>query len=219
MAEVPERNVTYLGVILAGGQSRRFNPPPQSPATKQDKPRDKFLAPFGGTTLLAYIIGRAKKQCPDLILNVTGPQSQYASYDLDMIADDYCDVGPLGGLLAAMNYAQKGDYSHIVSFSCDCPFFPEDYVARLSQNIQMTREKIVVSQSGKGDEEKIHPVMGLFSAALRDDLEASIKRGERRMMGWIRQHAYKKVVWDNKNPDPFLNINRPEDLLEAEKYL
>lgn len=219
MAEVPDKNVTYLGVIIAGGQSRRFNPPPQNPSTKQDERRDKFLAPFGSKTLLAYIIDRAKKQCPDLILNVNGPQKQYLSYDLDMIEDDYSGVGPLGGMLAAMNHAQKGGYSHIVTFSCDCPFFPENYVTRLINELQAGTGNIAVSQSSGDIEERIHPVMGLFSVALRDDLEAYIKRGERRIMGWIRQHSHKKVVWNNKNPDPFLNINRPEDLAEAEKYL
>lgn len=168
--------------------------------------------PFGKTTLLGHIIDRARQQIPDLILNVNGDVNRVLSYGLDVIRDDVSDAGPLGGIFTAMKDAAAKGYSHIVTFSGDSPFFPDNYVERL---VDQSAAKITIAGSGG----KVHPVMGLFDVALRNDLEACLAGGERRVMGWIRRHPYEKVVWDDKNPDPFLNINTPQDLVEAEKFL
>ncbi len=194
-----------LGVIVAGGQSRRFN---------ESRPEeiDKFLMPFGKTTLLEYIIDRAKKQVPNLILNVNGDVDRVLPYGLDIIKDDFSDAGPLGGIYTAMKEAAAKGHSHIVTFSSDSPYFPDDYVTRLTERQDI---KIAIASSG----EKYHPVMGLFEVSLRDDLKAYLESGERRVMWWVRRHPYRQVVWDKKNPDPFLNINTEQDLAEAEKFL
>ncbi|PCI33081.1 MAG: molybdenum cofactor guanylyltransferase MobA [Alphaproteobacteria bacterium] len=197
-----------LGVIIAGGQSRRFQDSPSS----HSYPIDKFLAPFGGTTLLGHIIHRARKQLPDLMLNVNGDPARVAAYGLDIIGDEVPDAGPLGGILATMTSAEAQGYAHIITFSSDSPFFPGDYVAQLRAVQNMP---IAIARSG----DKIHPVMGLFAVSLRQDLAAYLEQGDRRVRGWIARHSHKEVVWDNKNPDPFFNINRIEDLEAAEQYL
>lgn len=203
---------SVLGVIIAGGQSRRFNQKNRKKSDHSDH-RDKFLMPFGTTTLLGHIISKAKGQIPDLLLNINGDRQRIQSGGLDVIADEVPDTGPLGGIFAAMKEAASRGYSHIATFSGDCPFFPDDYVARLVHAIG--ENSIALAYTA----EKPHPVMGLFAVSLRDDLAVYIKSGERRVMGWIRRHAHIKVVWDEKKPDAFFNINHPRDLEEAERYL
>lgn len=168
--------------------------------------------PFGKTSLLGHIIRRAKKQIPDLILNVNGDVTRVLSYGLDVIKDDFSDVGPLGGIHAAMTYAKEKNYSHIITFSGDSPFFPDDYVKRL-----VTRGENMIAISRSGD--KSHPVMGIFAVSLRDDLKACLESGERRVMWWVKRHSFRQVVWETNNPDPFFNINSRQDLAEAEKFL
>ena len=168
--------------------------------------------PFGQTTLLGYIIERAKKQTPELILNVNGDQNRVLSYGLQVLKDDFPDRGPLGGILAAMKFAKTKGFDHIVTFACDSPFFPDDYVDRL---VGDSEDGIVLSMSG----EKRHPVMGIFAVTLADDLKSYLEKGGRRVMDWITRHDPKTVVWNNMNPDPFFNINRVQDLEQAEKYL
>lgn len=168
--------------------------------------------PFGKTTLLGHIVCRAKKQIPDLILNVNGEVDRVSSYGLDVIRDDMPDAGPLGGILAAMKAAKDKGYSHIITFSSDSPFFPSDYVKRLMGE---SGEKTAISVSG----DKFHPVMGIFEVSLRGDLQDYLESGERRVMWWVRRHSHEKIIWDITNPDPFFNINRAEDLAQAEQYL
>jgi len=200
-----------LGVIIAGGSSRRFNQNFDDNAG----PRDKFLMPFGTTTLLGHIILRAKAQIPELVLNVNGDRARILPYGLDVIGDDLPDAGPLGGILAAMTAATKRGYHHIVTFSGDSPFFPADYVSRLA--VARENDPAMIAIAGSGD--KIHPVMGFFPVSLQADLRQYINHGDRRVMWWIRRHHHKIVVWDNKNPDPFFNINQPQDLERAARYL
>ncbi len=202
-----------LGVIIAGGQSQRFN---ESPSLHQDK----FLANFGSTTLLGHIIDRAKSQCDDLILNVNGDHNRVLKYGLDIISDDYIsndyiDVGPLGGILAALSVAQKKGHSHIITFSSDSPFFPDDYLDCLMSAVNKD-DKTVAVASSKG---RCHPVMGAFSVTCLDSLKHYIESGERRVMPWVRQQAHEEVIWQATEPDPFFNINRVQDLALAEKYL
>jgi len=168
--------------------------------------------PFGKTTLLGHIIDGAKRQIPDLILNVNGDAGRVSSYGLPVIKDELCDVGPLGGILAALKAAQAKGHSHIISFSCDSPYFPDDYVARL---MAAGDGKIAISKSG----DKCHPVMGIFDVSLHDDLKDYLAGGERRVMWWVKRHSYGEVVWEMTDPDPFCNINRIEDLEKAEQYL
>lgn len=206
-----------MGVIIAGGKSRRFNNSPikKDNFIKDCNGQDKFLLSFGDKTLLDYIIQRAKSQVNRLLLNVNGDSARVQAYGLEVIADGYENAGPLGGILASMKVAQDNGYSHIVTFSSDSPFFPKDYVSRLVQALDGHTSKIAIACSG-GQE---HPIFGLWPVSMQRDLADYINRGERRVMQWIKQHSYKKVVWDNKNPDPFFNINNPQDLAEAEKYL
>ena len=201
-----------LGVIIAGGQSRRFQKKFRDAPSRQLYPVDKFLAPFGETTLLGHISLRARKQLSNVMLNVNGDPARVVGYGLDIISDQIVDAGPLGGILAAMTSAETQGYSHIITFSSDSPFFPDDYVARLRAVRNMP---IVMACSG----DKIHPVMGLFAVSLREDLMSYLTNGERRVRGWIERHPHQKVVWNNKKPDPFFNINRLEDLEQAEQYL
>ncbi len=211
----PLDGVKPLGVIIAGGQSRRFNETSQNPG----RPVDKFLMAFGSTTLLGHIIDRAKRQIPHLILNSNSDPSRLQSYGLDIISDEIKDVGPLGGILSAMKAAQTGGHSHIISFSSDSPFFPDDYVARLIQAVQRNNARIAISQSWEKSEIRSHPVMGIYEVSLQDDLGSYIKGGARRVLPWVNQQPHEKVVWDTSDPDPFFNINRPEELAEAEKFL
>ncbi len=211
----PPDDMKPLGVIIAGGQSRRFNEISQGSA----RPVDKFLMAFGSTTLLGHIIDRAKRQIPHLILNSNGNPGRLQSYGLDIISDEIKDVGPLGGILSAMKVAQAGGHSHIIGFSSDSPFFPDDYVARLIQAVQNNDVTIAISQSGKKSEIRSHPVMGIYEVSLQDDLGSYIKSGGRRVLPWINRQPHEKVVWDTSDPDPFFNINRPEELAEAERFL
>jgi molybdopterin-guanine dinucleotide biosynthesis protein A len=56
------------------------------------------------------------------------------------------------------------------------------------------------------------------------DLEESLRRGARKALDFVTTHQAKEVTFplleiEGRAVDPFFNINRPEDLAEAEALL
>jgi molybdopterin-guanine dinucleotide biosynthesis protein A len=102
-----------LGVILAGGQSRRFG-------------SDKALALIDGRPMLEHVADRLRGQCEALI--VVGRDWSGMTRTDDLPASG---LGPLGGLAGAMAHAHSHDFDAVLTSSCDLPELPHDLLALL----------------------------------------------------------------------------------------
>ena len=102
-----------LGVVLAGGQSRRFG-------------SDKALALLDGRPLIEHVIERLARQVEDLVL----VGRSYGTWQ--MVADHpSMGLGPLGGLCGALRFARDAGFDGILSTGCDLPELPLDLRERL----------------------------------------------------------------------------------------
>ncbi len=176
--------------------------------------RDKFLLPVGGITLLQRVTERALPQVTELVMNYNGDPEKLFFCGLPLIRDPLADTGPLGGILAGLQMAQDRGYDYLLSFACDVPFVPENYARQLYEAVCAEEADIAVAQSF----ERAHPVMGIWHVSLAEDLEKYLDGGGRKVMDWLVRQKHTKVVWD-ETPDPFMNINTPEDLARACKLL
>jgi molybdenum cofactor guanylyltransferase len=194
-----------LGVVLAGGLARRMGG------------GDKARLRIGGRTILERVLARLKPQCTVLILNANGDPARFADTGLAVIPDSVPDfAGPLAGILAGLDWAatEATDVADIVTVPGDCPFLPEDLVARLSA--ARTREAAPLACARSG--EWRHPVVGLWPVALRSDLRhALVAEGMRKIEAWTARHGVAVADWPAAPVDPFFNINTPEDAAEAER--
>ena len=194
-----------LGVILAGGRARRMGG------------GDKALRMIGGRSILERVIGRLAPQCDGLILNANGDPKRFGRLGLPVVADDLPGfAGPLAGLLAALDWAaaHRPAIAWVVSAPGDCPFLPRDLVARLHQARIGAAAPLAVAASGG----RRHPVIGLWSVALRDDLRRVLVVEERRKVDdWIALYSFASAEWPDAPVDPFFNVNSPEDLAAAER--
>ena len=194
-----------LGVVLAGGLARRMGG------------GDKARLRIGGRTILERVLARLKPQCAALILNANGDPARFADTGLAVIPDSVPDfAGPLAGILAGLDWAAREapDVADIVSVPGDCPFLPEDLVARLSA--ARTREAAPLACARSG--EWRHPVVGLWPVALRGDLrQALVAEGMRKIEAWTARHGVAVADWPAVPVDPFFNINTPDDAAEAER--
>jgi molybdopterin-guanine dinucleotide biosynthesis protein A len=194
-----------LGVVLAGGLARRMGG------------GDKARLRIGGRTILERVLARLKPQCAALILNAKGDPARFADTGLAVIPDSVPDfAGPLAGILAGLDWAAKEapDIADIVSVPGDCPFLPEDLVARLSAARSREGAPLACARSG----EWRHPVVGLWPVALRGDLRhALVAEGLRKIEAWTARHGVAVADWPAAPIDPFFNINTPEDAAEAER--
>jgi molybdenum cofactor guanylyltransferase len=194
-----------LGVILAGGLARRMGG------------GDKPLREIGGRPILARVIARLKPQCEGLLLSANGDPRRFARFGLPVIADGVEHYpGPLAGILAALDWAatNRPGVQWIVSAPGDCPFPPRDLVARLREAQRAEGAELAVAAS-RGQS---HPVIGLWSVALREALrEALVIEGVRKVEAWTRRYRIATVDWPAEPFDPFFNANTLDDLAEAER--
>lgn len=190
-----------LGVILAGGRSRRFGG------------GDKGLADLDGQSILARVIERFRPQAGRLALNINGEPERFAAFGLETIADrENPELGPMSGLLAAMDWA--GEHAPgatlIATVSADVPFLPRDLIARLDE----VRSGGVAIAASNG---RRHPTIGLWPSHARGAVADALSR---------RALSIDRLAFDldavavdfpmgnigGTEIDPFFNVNTRDDL-------
>ena len=71
-----------------------------------------------------------------------------------------------------------------------------------------------------GSRGRAHPVIGLWPAALKDDLrKALLEDSVRKVDQWTKRYKLALVDFPAANYDPFFNANRPEDIAAAGRIL
>jgi molybdenum cofactor guanylyltransferase len=192
-------------VLLAGGLARRMGG------------GDKPMRRIGDRTILARVIARLEPQCGELILNANGDPARFAEFGLPVIADTVKDFpGPLAGILAALDWTavNRPEASYILSAAADCPFLPRDLVERLTRARAEQDAQLAVASSGG----QSHPVIGLWSVALRDELRhALVAEDVRKIDRWTARYRLATVNWPTTPLDPFFNANTMDDIAEADR--
>lgn len=186
-----------LGVLLAGGQSRRMGQ------------TDKFLLQYGDRTLLQHCLERARSQVDDLVISANGDPARLDTYALPVIPDIWSDhPGPLAGIISVMVWAQKArkDYAWLATFATDTPHFPQCLVPRLRACAEQRNAKIAIAAAG-GDQ---HYTFALWSTALLPDLLKHFDQGERALHRVASALGACCEVFTG-NEANFLNINTPLD--------
>lgn len=198
-----------LGVILAGGLSSRMRGP------------EKTLLALGGKPLIAHAVDRLRPQVDCVVINANGDAQRFAEFRLPVVADLTEDrAGPLAGVLAGMCWGRSNGFSHIVTVAGDTPFFPMNLVPLLwAQAAECAAPIALAASEAPGRGLVRHPTFGLWPVSLADDLERALAVGMRKVVNWTDGHGAATVAFDPGPPDPFFNVNRPEELAIAEQLL
>ena len=193
-----------LGLVLAGGLARRMG--------GGDKARIKI----GGASILQRVLACLTPQCSRIIINANGDPARFADTGLPVIADSVPDfAGPLAGILAGLDWAAQNvpAAEWLVSVPGDCPFLPKDLVTRLYEARVTSNVPLACARSG----EWRHPVVGLWSVKLREDLRhALMSEGLHKIELWTARHGIAIAEWPAAPIDPFFNVNTPKDAAQAE---
>lgn len=195
-----------VGVLLAGGLARRMGG------------GDKSMQTVGGVPILDRVISRALLQVGTMILNANGDPSRFETFGLPIVADVLDEFpGPLAGVLTAMEWAREHQPQSrwVASFATDAPFLPKDMIERLTE-AQSNENAMIVCARSNG---RAHPVFALWSVALADDLRrAMVDEGMRKIDAWTARHRLIHVDFEVEDVDPFFNVNKPENLAEADAW-
>jgi len=193
-----------LGVILAGGQSKRMG-------------KDKLFLEFNNKKLIEHTIDKVKKYLKKVIIITNHDNEFFSKNNLTTVKD--CiegQLGPLVGILTAMKWAKENlsKCSWIATFPCDTPFFPESIIKSFIEESKK-KESLILCASSHG---RKHNIFGLWSLDLYDKLEHDlINKKIRKVQDWTEKNKIKNLEFKFKDYDPFFNINTEEDLEFAKK--
>lgn len=192
-----------IGAILSGGSSRRMG-------------EDKAMIKLGGRPLLDRVVDSLMQQVSSLVI-VGGPAEWAGDRGLDYRPDAVTGGrGPLAGLLAAFNYASdiKSGSEYVFVTATDMPFLPSSLVARLGDACLKGRP--VLPRSGG----RLQPLAALWPRGLCEKLAAGLRDESMESMKDLYANSdFVEVNFDAGPPDPFFNLNTPEDLVAAERRL
>jgi molybdenum cofactor guanylyltransferase len=191
-----------LGVVIAGGQSRRMGGD------------EKALRLLAGVPLIERVISRIAFQVEAVAINANGNPMRFNRFGHEVIADEIDTGTPLAGLHAAVAQGAAEGFDAVLTVPSDTPFLPLDLVARLAEAGQLTGAA-VASSGGQ-----THHLTGLWSTAMAGKLEEVILDHKlQRVMDLGGVFDVAVADWPVGLHDPFLNINTPEELSAAEAVL
>ena len=194
-----------LGVVLAGGKSKRFG-------------QDKNQVKLGNLTLLEHVLFKIINEYKEVLV-VSNHNLTLDKLDkINLIQDCIKDQGPLAGVLSAMRWVKKTNkqFKWIATFPSDTPFFDKSIISKYKEAINKNDSLLYFIKSNG----RRHNIFGLWSVDLMETLENDlIKNNLRKVEDWANKIGVKIINIKNDKFDPFLNINTKKDLEEAKKIL
>lgn len=196
----PHCDGAVLGVIFAGGASRRYG-------------GDKAMARLTGVPLVQRVVDRFAPQVNALVIS-GDPRPDIA---VPAIPDRLQGAGPLAALCTVLQQAGQHGWPMVATVSCDTPFVPADFVTRLGAALA-NHDCAVASRWGVR-----HPTCTLWATRACPRIEAAFETGVRSLHGAIARLGAVEVDFsdtdDGPGGDPFFNINSPEDMAVAQAWM
>ncbi len=183
------------GVVLAGGCSSRMG-------------RDKALALLHGKPLIEHVVSAVSAVVSDVYIGANTPED-YAFLGLPVITDRIRNIGPLGGIHAAL---AECDSDYVLIVACDLPFLSKDLLKLVC--CEIGQDDIVAFESPTG----IEPLCAVYSGNCLPAINASIAAKQYAVIDLYRKVKTRTISYHDFDlpPAAFLNINTPQDLIDAE---
>ena len=194
-----------LGVVLAGGKSKRFG-------------EYKNHIKLGDKTLLEHVLFKISNKFREILIVSSHNQEIKKLENVTVIPDCFDDFGPLAGVLSSMKWVKENQkhYKWIATFPSDTPFFETSIIEEYKKRIKINNSLLYFVKSNN----KRHNIFGLWSINLMEILEKDlIKNNFRKVEEWANKIGVKTIDIKISKFDPFFNINTKEDFDEAKKIL
>ena len=181
-------------VIMAGGKSSRMG-------------TDKSFVPLLGKPMIEHVLDRVQGIGTQEIIISNNPQN-YAYLGLSIYQDLVPDLGPLGGLHAALHHAAE---AHILIVACDMPWLNRSLLEYLV-TLRDTADAIVPRWDRYPE-----PLHAVYSKSCLLPVEKMLQAQSLKLISFYPEISVRFISkQDIKKFDPFgrsfKNVNTPEDL-------
>lgn len=191
------------GVILAGGQSRRYGGAP------------KGLERVGGVRIVDRVATALGAVTDSLLLVANDPAAASWLPGVRVAGDVLEDQGSLGGIHAALHHAG----GPVLVVAWDMPFVPPELLSAL-RGLGASADAVVPeSDSRRG----VEPLCAWYAPACRPAIERRLAQGDRRVVSFFDDVRLSRLPAEavRRYGDPawlFMNVNAPDELLRAQSH-
>jgi molybdopterin-guanine dinucleotide biosynthesis protein A len=200
-----------VGLVLAGGRSRRF------------PGGHKALETVAGVSMIERVISRLSPQVDETWLSVGTGEHPFVPLGLRCLSDDRPRFrGPLAGLKAGLDALATRDAGEgpawLLLAPCDAPFLPNDLVQKLlrSDPGDDHSARVVIPRI----DDHLQPTFAAWRLDAREAVDAALEaRGGLGLLDVVRSLPHRVVDWPAETPPPFFNVNTREDLATAAHWL
>ncbi len=182
--------------ILCGGKSSRMQ-------------SEKGLVLFQSKPLIEHVI-EAVLPLNGKIKLVTN-SSEYGYLPFEIINDIELEKGPIGGICSAL---MNSDTEINMILSCDIPLITNNLLAELLEQHKMEFDATVFS-----DQNKIHPLIGIYSKKIIPVLKEAIEEDHLKMMHLLGNLKHQIISAEAEQSIHFRNVNSVAELNELNNDL
>ncbi|HSC32016.1 MAG TPA: molybdenum cofactor guanylyltransferase [Gemmatimonadaceae bacterium] len=191
------------GVILAGGEARRYGGAP------------KGLERVGGRRVIDRVADALAIAADDLLLVANDPAAASWIPGLRVATDVRPGNGSLGGIHAALTHARRP----VLVVAWDMPFVSAGLLTALRALGRDADVAVPESASTRG----VEPLCAYYDPACLVAIERRLDAGDRRVVGFFDEVRVAKLHDADVRAfgDPavlFMNVNSPDELALAERY-
>ena len=186
----------FSAVLLVGGKSSRMG-------------RDKAFIEIEGVPLWQRQLQTLTQLAPKQIFLAGPARPEWVDADCETIADEPGDIGPLGGLMAAL---ERCVAPLLLALAVDLPHITSDFLGRL----------VALSESDQGtipNTGQLEPLAAIYPISAWAIAEAQSRHGDYSLQTFARRCVDYDLIREHLVAPPdaalFLNLNTPADLEKA----
>jgi len=179
--------MSLTAIILAGGKSSRMG-------------QDKGLIFYHEKRLVEYAVSACKELTSKILISTNNSEYSFLPYKL--IPDNYKNLGPIGGIHAALKVSSTEDN---LFCPCDMPGISSVILQKIVAESKGKMATVAADSQGK-----VFPVLGCYKKSALPLIEAQIKKGDYKLQHLLKELNAKKVAVENAQA--LSNMNFPEDL-------
>jgi molybdopterin-guanine dinucleotide biosynthesis protein A len=183
------------GLVLSGGKSKRMG-------------SDKALLERDGRTQLAFIVELVGEHVERVFVSTRDDQKDDVERRrFDQVVDSYCDIGPLAGILSAMDDHPDVDWLVV---ACDLPNISGETLEHLLANRSSDKPFSAYVSSHDGLPEPLCAVYRANSKAIVQQFADDGFHCPRKIL--IRSDTH---LLEQLDPASLDNVNTPDDLKQS----
>lgn len=169
---------------------------------------DKALLKLYGESLLEHALHTLRKVTGDVA--ILGAAERYSSFGVPVVADEFPDCGPLGGIHAALG-ATTAELNLVLSV--DTPLVTAEFLQYLLQRAKNNPKAVAIVPDADGGQQA---TCAVYRTSFRGWAEQHLKQGNNKIgaalalvnVEYVREDEIRGAGFD---PGMFANLNTPED--------